>query len=212
MLPPCYSEVDYWEYFDIDYSGRTVLDIGSFAGSFEKSIRFAHILKSINNAKIYLKLDINPDSGADIAADTHHLPFTDNCFDTVIANNIIEHCRDARIAVDEIYRVLKKNGRAYFTVPFLYPIHEAPHDYARYTEYGLKILFDRFNEVEILLRGGWFSTTANLIFQTTRLYERIFIGKLLRYVLYVPLWVFVQLDRFDYSRSFPRGYFGKMIK
>jgi SAM-dependent methyltransferase len=196
----------------MDYSGKIVLDLGSFTGSFEKSNKFDHILKSINKTRIYIKLDIDPDSGANLAADTHRLPFTENCFDIVIANNIIEHCRDARIAVDEIYRVLKKNGIAYFTVPFLYPIHEAPHDYARYTEYGLQNLFCRFNKVEIISRGGWFSTMANFVYQTTRFYDRIYIGKLLRFILFFPLWVFVQLDRFDYSKAFTRGYFGKLVK
>ena len=38
----------------------------------------------------------------------------------------------------EIHRVLRPGGRLFFSMPFLYPIHDAPHDYQRWTRYGLR--------------------------------------------------------------------------
>jgi hypothetical protein len=38
----------------------------------------------------------------------------------------------------EINRMLTKNGRIIMNVPFIYWIHEAPHDYYRYTQFALR--------------------------------------------------------------------------
>ena len=35
-------------------------------------------------------------------------------------------------------RVLKPGGHAWLSIPFVYPIHNEPYDFQRYTEYGLR--------------------------------------------------------------------------
>lgn len=45
------------------------------------------------------------------------MPFDDNCFDLVLATDIIEHVDDDVQAVREIARVLRPDGRAIVTVP-----------------------------------------------------------------------------------------------
>jgi hypothetical protein len=43
----------------------------------------------------------------------------------------------------EASRVLKTGGMAIFTVPFIWDEHEQPFDYARYSSFGLKSLFEK---------------------------------------------------------------------
>jgi ubiquinone/menaquinone biosynthesis C-methylase UbiE len=51
------------------------------------------------------------------------LPFSDGFFDIAIANNVLEHVADWKKTLDEIARVTKPGGMAYFdTVNALYPL------------------------------------------------------------------------------------------
>ena len=62
-----------------------------------------------------------------------------------------------------MYRVLKDNGHVILSVPHLSPIHEAPHDYFRYTEYGLNSLLTSrgFRVLELHPAGGLLSFLAH---------------------------------------------------
>lgn len=92
----------------------------------------------------YVALDY-PATGRDlygarphVFADAARLPFSDACLDGVACLEVIEHVRDPAAVLVEVARVLKKGGRAWITMPFLYPVHDAPHDYQRLTEHGLR--------------------------------------------------------------------------
>ena len=78
-----------------------------------------------------------------IFADGAWLPFTDDSFDTVLLLEVLEHVTEPERVLSEAARVLKPGGRMLFSMPFLYPVHDAPHDYRRYTEYGLRHAFER---------------------------------------------------------------------
>lgn len=73
----------------------------------------------------------------DLFADAATLPLQDASADTVVILEVVEHLRHPREALHEIARVLRPQGRLMLTMPFLYPIHDAPHDYQRYTAHGL---------------------------------------------------------------------------
>jgi SAM-dependent methyltransferase len=53
-----------------------------------------------------------------VYADATHLPLNDKTFDIVVANHILEHIREDRQAMSEIYRVLKTGGVAILQVPY----------------------------------------------------------------------------------------------
>lgn len=66
------------------------------------------------------------------------LPLQNEQFDTVILSDVLEHIKKPATVMNEIARVLKPGGRLIMNVPFMYWIHEYPHDYHRYTEYALR--------------------------------------------------------------------------
>jgi 2-polyprenyl-3-methyl-5-hydroxy-6-metoxy-1,4-benzoquinol methylase len=45
------------------------------------------------------------------------LPFSDNAFDIVISNHVIEHLKEQEMHLIEINRILKPDGACYFTTP-----------------------------------------------------------------------------------------------
>jgi len=79
---------------------------------------------------------------ADIFSDSSRFPLDDSSFDTVVCTQVLEHVSDPFNKVSEIARVLKPGGTAVFSVPCAWPLHEVPHDYFRYTEFGLRNLLE----------------------------------------------------------------------
>jgi SAM-dependent methyltransferase len=102
-------------------------------------------------------LDVVGDGGADVVGYADRLPFADASFDTVLATELLEHVANPDAAVAEAFRVLRPGGHALFSVPFLYPTHEAPHDYVRFTRYGLRDILVRngFHVVTLDAKGGF---------------------------------------------------------
>jgi len=79
----------------------------------------------------------------DAFGDTRCLPFRDECFDTVLMLDVLEHVQQPDRAMAEIRRVIKIGGRIVVQVPFLYPLHDEPYDFQRWTSYGLGEIFSR---------------------------------------------------------------------
>lgn len=104
-----------------------------------------------------INVDIKAYEGVSIVADLTKLPFENNSVDGVVCDNVLEHVKEASLAVSEIERILKKGACAYISTPFMYPFHSSPYDYHRWSEMGLKDLFNKFEIVEFGVRAGVFS-------------------------------------------------------
>jgi len=94
-------------------------------------------------------LDIQRGAGVAVVGDAQALGIADATFDTVLCTEVLEHLAEPQKAVDEMYRVLRPGGELLLTTRFLFPIHDAPHDYFRYTKYGLRHLLRRFEILEL---------------------------------------------------------------
>ena len=94
-------------------------------------------------------LDIRPGAGVQIIGDAQGLGIADDAFDVVLCTEVLEHLPEPQRAVDEMFRVLRPGGTLLLTTRFLFPIHDAPHDYFRFTKYGLRHLLRRFTILEL---------------------------------------------------------------
>jgi SAM-dependent methyltransferase len=83
-------------------------------------------------------------------------PLEDNYFDTILLTDVLEHISNPDNIWKEMTRVLKTGGKIIIGVPFIHLIHEAPHDYFRYTEFRLKMYCDEncLNISELYPYGG----------------------------------------------------------
>jgi len=79
-----------------------------------------------------------------LICDGHSLPFQDESFDGVIAQAVLEHVLDPYQCVEEIHRVLKKQGLVYAETPFMQQVHSGPNDITRFTHLGHRRLFRKF--------------------------------------------------------------------
>jgi SAM-dependent methyltransferase len=75
---------------------------------------------------------------ADVFWDGKKLPFENLSFDAVLATQVLEHIPDVDPVLEELARVLKPGGSLVITVPMTSVLHEEPHDYRRFTPFGME--------------------------------------------------------------------------
>ena len=128
------------------------------------------ILKN-SSVKNYIGLDI--ENGfqysvivkPDYTWDGIKMPFANGTFETTFATEVLEHCPYPKVVLDETYRVMKQGGCFFFTVPFLWNLHEVPNDEYRFTPFALERLLKEsgFKNIDIKATGGWHASMAQML-------------------------------------------------
>lgn len=113
----------------------TLLDIGSGDMRYRSQCKKSEWYCVFSDYEIRSK-DIS------MCLDAHSLPFQDSNFDIVLLVEVLEHLHHPAVSLAEIARVMKPSGIMLLTVPFLQGLHEIPHDYFRYTEFGIQRLLE----------------------------------------------------------------------
>jgi SAM-dependent methyltransferase len=114
--------------------GSMILDVGCGNRPYQRF--FAHCE--------YVGIDVETsgrktaDKEADRFYDGENIPFPDGHFHIILCTQVFEHCRNPDKLMRDIHRVLKPEGRLFFSVPFLWGEHEVPYDFRRYTSFGSK--------------------------------------------------------------------------
>jgi ubiquinone/menaquinone biosynthesis C-methylase UbiE len=94
--------------------------------------------------------------------DLQQLPYSDNTFDYIITDQVLEHLKNPQKAINESYRVLKKGGIAIHTTCFINYLHPCPMDFWRFSTDALKYLCREFSEM--LFCEGWGNRVAIFLF------------------------------------------------
>lgn len=92
---------------------KDVLEIG--CGNSKKGGLIKKTLEA-NNCR-WTGVDLEETDLGAYVCNVNDMPFEDNAFDYVIGSQTIEHWRKPRKALKEIHRVLKPEGKVYFTAP-----------------------------------------------------------------------------------------------
>lgn len=139
-------------------AGAKVLNVGA-GGEIEG------LLRQYASSRIFdvQSLDIDPARTPDIEGDLSTHDFAGAEFDVIVLSEVLEHICTPDAAVNNALAGLKSGGLLVLTTPFLFPIHDRPHDYYRYTKYGLAWLLRDYVEVEINPRNSW-AEALNVMF------------------------------------------------
>jgi SAM-dependent methyltransferase len=102
------------------------------------------------------------------------LPFESCSVDTVLLTDVLEHIPEPMNLICEIARILRPGGKLILGVPFLYWLHEVPHDYYRYTEFALRRFCQRngLRVLELLPYGGLPEVLLDLISKGLNFFPR----------------------------------------
>jgi len=143
---------------------------------------------------------------------TAPLPIDEMQFETVILSDVLEHIPEPLSLFNEVRRVLVPYGILIMNVPFLYWLHEQPHDYFRYTEFALRRLAEKAGLLVLDLRaiGGAPEVVADILAKTVANFPLI--GSACAKLVQAATGSFVTRGparRFSVrtSLSFPLGYF-----
>lgn len=137
---PHFPQRDLWPVFleQVNEDSRSVLEIGSrFVDPDSTKIGRRDLFEGP-----YTGFDYHPGRNVDVVGDAHRLSsYFDESFGAVMSSSVLEHIAMPWLVVREINRVLEMGGLTYHWVPFLWPLHELPWDFYRYTVEGLRALF-----------------------------------------------------------------------
>lgn len=92
---------------------------------------------------------------ADFFYDGQTFPFADGSFDALFASQVFEHVFNPDDFLAEAHRVLSADGKLLLTMPFVWDEHEQPHDFARYSSFGIAHLLGKHGfDVLVLSKSG----------------------------------------------------------
>ena len=138
------------------YATGRLLDIGCGSKPYRKCFV---------NVNEYIGVDLTRgEKDVDVVAGALNLPFRQECFDTALSTQVLEHVPDPEKMIAEINYVLKEGGYLILTAPQTGRIHGEPHDYYRFTKYGLKFLLENngFAIEYLKSQGGFWLTVGQL--------------------------------------------------
>ena len=135
-------------------AGARVLDAGAGEGRYRPEFehtRYVGIDLAVGDVSWHYQ-------DLDAMGDLSRLPFVTGLFDAVLCTQVLEHITEPQRVLCEIQRVLRPGGRLFLTAPQSWHQHQKPHDYFRYTSFGLRYLFEHAGlEVQsVEPMGGYF--------------------------------------------------------
>jgi SAM-dependent methyltransferase len=137
---------------------------------FDKHL-LSKLLEKSNNAIV---TDVIASPLVDYVCDVTNLPFANNQFDAVFVIAVLEHVVEPQVAVSEISRVLRYDGKVFSSIPFMQQVHMGCYDFTRYTLLGHRWLFKSFSMVDLAPSSG--SGTA-LLWSITSFFRSFTTGK-----------------------------------
>jgi len=183
--------------------GARVLDAGAGEGQYA-----AHF-----TAHRYTGIDLGIGDAAwnyaslDCVGDLERLPFADCRFDACLNIVTLEHVTDPGRVLCELGRALRPGGELLLVAPHEWEEHQTPHDYWRFTRYGLRFLLQRagFGDVQIEPVGGFFRLLARRLAHAPRMLP-FPLGALVSLAVAAPVLLLPLLDGFDARRNFTLGF------
>jgi SAM-dependent methyltransferase len=131
-------------------ASSSVLNVGA-GGEIEALLRE----RAASQGFQVVSIDIDGKRGPDIVTDVLSTPFAPESFDVVVMAEVLEHLQDPLKAVAHLHSLLRPGGQIIVSVPFMFPIHDRPHDYFRFTRYGLEMMFRGFRDLTVEERNNW---------------------------------------------------------
>jgi ubiquinone/menaquinone biosynthesis C-methylase UbiE len=112
----------------------------------------------------YISGDIAPTNNTNLVLDANSLPIADASIDVFLALEVLEHISSPQRMLSEVSRVMKTDGLAIFTIPFMFGVHDF-RDYYRYTPLGFAATLKECGLVvaETKQRGGAFVASTGLV-------------------------------------------------
>lgn len=150
---------------NISFLSGKLLDIGCGKMPYKSYILENSNVSSYTGLDIETAIAYDKDVKPDFTWNGISMPFESESFDCAFGTEVLEHCPKPEVVMKEVYRVLKPAGVFFFTVPFLWNLHEVPNDEYRYTPFSLErhLKNSGFTDITIKATGGWHASMAQML-------------------------------------------------
>jgi SAM-dependent methyltransferase len=144
-----------------------------------------------------------------------YCPIKNDSFNTVLLIQVLEHTPDPERLLSEVFRVLKNDGIIIATIPFVYSLHCEPYDFFRFTNHGIKALFEKkFEIISLTNKTYFFSTFAQMLILHLWMPVKNIKNKLLYVLIGLPVLVLISiiqllgilLEPLSKDQKFTTGY------
>ena len=171
-----------------------------------------HIKKHLKNRNYidYIEIDIDEKRNPDYVLDIQNMYLiNDEEVDVVFCLEVLEHVQNPFKAVSEIYRILKPGGVIIGSVPFVFPIHDEPDDYFRYTKYGISYLFRDFKCLKLVERNSYIRSWYVILLRLVNIgtFKQRVVGAILFPFMILILPMIIILDIIVTNDHSTTGYF-----
>ena len=126
--------------FLLNYKNNKILDFGCGDARYKKFIEENNEYIGVDSKTTGFE---NSKKNADIYWDNRTLPFENESFDIIICTEVFHQVDDIDNTINELKRVLKKGGKLFITMPFIFGEHDIPYDFTRFTSFGIKKIFEK---------------------------------------------------------------------
>lgn len=141
-------------------SGAAVLDVGAGKAPYRELFAHCDYMTTDWSQSVHERA-----REVDFAAPADQLPLDDRSIDAVLLTQVLEHVADPAAVLSEAARILRAGGGVFLSVPFVWELHELPHDYWRFTPPSLEQLLSEAGFVDVVVqpRNDCFTTVAQLL-------------------------------------------------
>jgi SAM-dependent methyltransferase len=162
----------------------------------------------------------------DLVGSLYELPFKDDTFEAALNVEVLEHVSEPEKVLAELFRVLRPGGKLFLIAPQGYEEHQIPHDYFRFTSFGLRFLLEKtgYQILSMDPLGGFFWYLGHMISESYRYFfpdDRKRAWKILDAPLRLPARLLLRklipylcfyLDRLDTRRTWTLNYASVSVK
>ena len=110
-------------------------------------------LRPLFPGRRFVGCDARMGAGVDRIEDLMQLSLADATAGTVLILDTLEHVEHCHLAMAEVYRILKPDGILAISSVMLFPIHEHPADYWRFTPEAFRLLLRPFQTALVSAEG-----------------------------------------------------------
>jgi len=127
------------------------------------------------------------------------LPFPDNYFDAIVSFQVIEHIESLHESLCELKRVSRPGAKLLITGPLLWPEHETPFDFRRFTRWGVARIFQDagLEVVEAMPMGSIYDVLCVFVLDHLNTHRSVFARRFCRFICPVINTLSILLNNLD---------------
>jgi ubiquinone/menaquinone biosynthesis C-methylase UbiE len=188
------------------YAGRRIVDVGCGRKPYHRFLK--------DRVDSYIGVDrvdsLHGVDFVDVIGDAIATGLPSASADTILMTQVLEHVEDPSAAIEEANRVLEPRGHLILSTDFAWHLHEEPRDFFRFSEFGLRHIFDKCGFEVLQIRpvaGTWLTIGEEIAYGLRRFGGRHLIATPFALLAgHISQAIGLALDRISFDSKLASGF------